>query len=159
MKAFHTIDLDLDCKISKNEIKHLLQTQGYYNIPDNQINIMIESIDFDQSGDITFDEFYLAFSELILNDNNIENSNIIESITSEWISFCNIDIGTDLSVQSSLINNDIDPKQQKSFINICKPFLSGAIGGIFSRTLTSPLERIKILAQTGTLNYKVEFIA
>lgn len=43
-------------------------------------------------------------------------------------------------------------------MNIMKFLLAGGIGAIFARTLTAPLERVKISSQIGGINPIKEFL-
>jgi len=69
-----------------------------------------------------------------------------------------VDVGTDLAFTASLTESDNGKQYQFPFF----PFIAGGSGGICSRTATAPLERIKILAQTGgsrtSMKHTIEMI-
>lgn len=44
--------------------------------------------------------------------------------------------------------------EQSSFQRSCRVLLSGAIAGVVSRTLTAPIERVKVLKQTDNIHFK-----
>eukprot|EP01084_Bolivina_argentea_P043208 79610_1 len=83
----------------------------------------------DENGDgvIDFDEFQHAFG-MITNLNDL---------VTHWSNMNCIDVGSDLSIGSGLSKLSLFP------------IIAGGCGGLMSKTATAPLERLKILAQTG----------
>lgn len=63
----------------------------------------------------------------------------VKSVFKYWSKSFYIDLGEDYLVPD-------EPTVQKSRLNI---FLSGAIGGCLSRTVTAPLDRLKVVMQAG----------
>ena len=55
-RMFSLMDRDGSGKISKDELKELLRSQGYYP-SETELETMMEEIDSDHNGEIDFDEF------------------------------------------------------------------------------------------------------
>eukprot|EP01083_Nonionella_stella_P113540 334761_1 len=124
---FNSVDTDGSGELDFEEIKELFEKERI-QISDKELRAMMNSIDINGDGVIDFDEFTEAFS--MITD--------LQDLVNMWQNLNSIDIGSDLAVGSGL--------SQLSFL----PILAGGLGGIMSRTATAPLERVKILAQTGT---------
>ena len=132
-KVFDDIDNDKNGYITIEEMNIALLKLGY-NLDLNSIIKIMNKIDTDKSGVIDKNEFKRFFKFIPANINIIVKS-MINSI--------NLDCGTDLSPP-------IIEKNIPWWYAIC-----GGIGGIISRTLTAPLEKIKIKAQTSLVNINI----
>jgi solute carrier family 25 phosphate transporter 23/24/25/41 len=99
-------------------------------LPKHQVQSMLKKIDIDHSGEISFEEFSNFFGM-------IPNADL-QSVFNAWTHGAGIDIGTDLGAA-------IPP----SNMPIWRFLAAGGIAGCASRTLTAPLEKLKIQAQVS----------
>lgn len=67
----------------------------------------------------------------------------IQHVTNFWLDVANVDSGTDLSPPVT------SPHVPWFY------FIFGGIAGIISRTLTAPMEQVKLKAQTGGVNIRI----
>eukprot|EP00484_Ammonia_sp_Unknown_P021219 CAMPEP_0197038836 /NCGR_PEP_ID=MMETSP1384-20130603/15721_1 /TAXON_ID=29189 /ORGANISM="Ammonia sp." /LENGTH=571 /DNA_ID=CAMNT_0042469331 /DNA_START=26 /DNA_END=1738 /DNA_ORIENTATION=- len=123
---FNSIDEDMSGELELHEIEQLFKKEKV-DISQTQLRQMIAQIDENGDGVIDFDEFQHAFEKITS----------VSDLVYTWQNLNSIDVGSDLSVGSGLSNF--------SWL----PIFAGGCGGITSRTVTAPLERAKILAQTG----------
>ena len=65
-RMFSLMDRDGSGKISKDELKDLLHSQGYYP-SESELETMMEEIDSDHSGEIDFEEFVSYFTKQRMN--------------------------------------------------------------------------------------------
>ncbi len=126
--VFTEMDEDSSGNISTWELSKALRKLGY-NLPPNEIKSILRKVDKDESGEVSFDEFAQFFKYV--------PAASLESIAKRWVDSVSMDCGSDLSppVQSPLV-----------------PWyygLLGGLGGVTSRTLTAPLEKVKLVAQTS----------
>lgn len=93
---------------------------------------LIDAVDTDSDGSVSFDEFEKAFKNL---------SEINEqSLVSSWIELAACgDTGSEFSASK--------PAPGQPFY---MALIAGGVGGVVSRTATAPLDRVKIMMQTGT---------
>ena len=123
--TFNEVDIDGDNRLSKEEIISIFKKQGI-EVNEEIVNKIIRDCDTDGDGTISIEEYNTKFS-------NIES---ISELIDAWKAASGIDYGSEYSFSVSV---DIIP------------FIAGACGGVCSRTATSPLERVKLMAQCGTL--------
>ena len=128
--------MDGNGTLTRDELKLLFEKQGFLDLSDSQVNEIIDSIDSDHSGDISFNEFSDAFKLLVTQENHKNINELLFEISEEWVQLSHIDLGTDLNIQSSI--HYAEHKHASTFL------VAGGIGGIFSRTVTAPFERVKI---------------
>eukprot|EP01129_Flabellula_baltica_P012001 TRINITY_DN5352_c0_g1_i1.p1 TRINITY_DN5352_c0_g1~~TRINITY_DN5352_c0_g1_i1.p1 ORF type:complete len:382 (-),score=50.83 TRINITY_DN5352_c0_g1_i1:515-1510(-) len=93
---------------------------------------MLDTVDLDHNQTIDFYEFNRVFSQL----HHISKENVLN-----YWSHLAVDNGSDFNVP---VPNTTDKT------GLWKFFIAGAAGGTTSRTLTAPLERLKVLAQVQT---------
>lgn len=127
-KIFDHIDKDQSGSIEINELKHLFSEFGV-QVGKAQIKQIIHKLDRDNDGTITKTEFFNAFQHIP--DLKMEN------LTSELISLSNLDNGSEIA-----------PSLPAPEENLLRFLFAGGMGGMVSKTITAPLERIKIVAQT-----------
>ena len=125
--VFDQIDEDRSNNLSAKEMNQALVLLDVH-LPQSQVNSMLTKIDTDNSGEVSFEEFS-EFFKLIPNAD-------LKSIFSAWTQSAGIDTGTDLG-----------PALPPSNMPIWRFLVAGGIAGCASRTLTAPLEKIKIEAQ------------
>ncbi len=139
-KIFYNLDSDNDFKLNFKQTKQSLH-EIYPNLEFDDFFIQIyDMMDKDRSGLISFDEWceFLIFYP----QQNLKH------LVDQWslISLTNLD---PQEPDSSFIEMDLMiSAQTSSFIDTLKTFLCGGIAGGFSRTVTAPLERLKILYMT-----------
>eukprot|EP01060_Flectonema_neradi_P012840 TRINITY_DN19621_c0_g1_i1.p1 TRINITY_DN19621_c0_g1~~TRINITY_DN19621_c0_g1_i1.p1 ORF type:complete len:330 (+),score=47.35 TRINITY_DN19621_c0_g1_i1:268-1257(+) len=95
---------------------------------EEMVDAIIEKLDADGDGKISFDEYRAEY----------ENIATIAELAEVWKSALGVDFGNDIPA-GGVASSDL------------LPFIAGACGGVCSRTATSPLERIKLMAQCNTL--------
>lgn len=128
---FNEIDSDKSGNLDLNEIITCFKKLGYV-ITNEQCKDLLRKVDTDSNGEISFDEFRTVFETVPLAS--------METIASHWSSFViPKDCGSDLSVSLPIPG-----------LQLWQTILAGGCAGVLSRTLTAPLEKIKISAQTGT---------
>jgi solute carrier family 25 (mitochondrial phosphate transporter), member 23/24/25/41 len=133
--VYKDIDTNNDDVITFDELAGKLSSQSEL-FADSSIAVkasrsLISRMDLTGSGEISFAEFSRVFIVLPELDVNL--------VFSHWAKYSHIDSGEDYSLPD-------DRQIEKSRINI---FLSGAIAGAVSRTVTAPLDRLKVIMQAG----------
>jgi solute carrier family 25 phosphate transporter 23/24/25/41 len=124
--VFDEIDQDCSGNLEVQELSEALGMLGVH-IPAHQVAALLNKVDTDNDGTISFQEFSEFFSM-------IPNADL-KSIFSAWTHQAGIDIGTDVPA--------LPPANMPLWRFLC----AGGIAGCASRTLTAPLEKIKIQAQ------------
>jgi solute carrier family 25 phosphate transporter 23/24/25/41 len=94
---------------------------------------MIRSIDRNNDDQISWEEFHAAFELVPLAS--------LQAVANAWSSLSQLDIGSDLS-----------PLLPNPDLKIWQTVIAGGCAGVMSRSVTAPLERIRLAAQTGTLH-------
>jgi len=59
-EAFATCDINNDGTISKDEIRRLIESRGFY-VSEKEVNSLVEKIDKDKDGRISYSEFREEF--------------------------------------------------------------------------------------------------
>lgn len=126
---FRDVDKDSSGFIDKDEIIFAMKNLGYH-ITFRQGEMMLKRVDEDKSGEISLEEFVTFFQDKSLDSLN--------SLAQHWAEGVISDIGADLS-----------PSLPPSGLEIWQTVVAGGCGGVASRTLTAPLEKVKLAAQTG----------
>ena len=124
--AFDQIDSDGSQQLEVEELSQALGMLGVH-IPDHQVSALLNKVDTDNDGTISFQEFSEFFAM-------IPNADL-QSIFAAWTHQAGIDIGVDIPA--------LPPANMPLWRFLC----AGGIAGCASRTLTAPLEKIKIQAQ------------
>lgn len=130
-KIFHEIDLDNSHFIDHLEITTALHKLGI-NLTTWQVDGVLKGMDLNDDGKIDFDEFCIFFSDI--------PSPSFQSIAKKWSVGAGLDFGSDI-VPTTM------PPAEMPLIQFMS---AGGMAGVASRTLTAPLEKIKILAQTSS---------
>jgi len=133
-KVFTDMDKDGSDEISTAELTHALQSLGHH-LNSSQIFAILTKVDADKSGEISYAEFEEFFKYV--------PAASLASIAKVWLDFGSTDCGSDLAP--------------------CVPApgvpwyyaVLGGLGGVLSRTLTAPLEKVKLVAQTSTARVSV----
>jgi solute carrier family 25 (mitochondrial phosphate transporter), member 23/24/25/41 len=125
--VFDQIDTDQSGQMEDVELTAALNLLDVH-LPSHQVSEMLRKIDTDNSGTISFDEFSEFFGM-------IPNADL-QSVFTAWTHYAGIDTGTDLG-----------PSLPPSQMPIWRFLVAGGLAGCASRTLTAPLEKIKIQAQ------------
>ena len=130
--AFKQYDLDGSGSIGKEEIRKVMNSMGY-KMSKAQCLAMIRKVDIDGDNEISFEEFVSFFKNLPLAS--------MDEVAAYWSAGV---IATDCG-------SDVAPTVPLPGCGMFwwQTVVSGGIGGVLSRTLTAPLEKIKINAQTG----------
>lgn len=130
--AFDEMDENKTGSIDVFELHSVMQKFGH-KITQRQCWAMIKKIDRDNNNEIDFEEFRSFFENLPLAS--------MTSIANHWgNSVLVTDIGADMA---PTVHSD------GTGLYWWQTVLAGGSAGILSRTLTAPLEKIKITAQTG----------
>ena len=128
--VFSSLDSDGSGDITVHELGTAFGSLGYQPT-EREINALVAKVDTNRDGVVSFSEFCDYFSFL--------PSPNVRSIIEQWASGLSVDIGTDLA----------PPTLPPSSVPIWRALLAGGVAGMASRTLTAPLEKIKLLAQVS----------
>lgn len=126
--VFDSLDIDGNGSISVNELKTACSKLGY-SLNNRQLQILLSQVDTDRNGLVDFNEFCDYFSSL--------PSPNVTLIIEQWASGLGVDTGTDLA----------PPSLPPPAVSIWQALFAGGVAGCVSRTVTAPLEKIKLLAQ------------
>ena len=133
-EIFDHVDVEHTKHLDSQEVGQVFNEFGL-ELGKAQIENIMNHLELDNEGCVTKKEFFKAVEE------NPELD--LESLGLESIPFAGIDVGNQIAPAMPLL-----PEQPlENFL------LAGSISGMVSKTLTAPLERIKILAQTCHTNY------
>ncbi|XP_065839630.1 uncharacterized protein [Oscarella lobularis] len=133
--AFEAIDRDGSGAIDIAELRQTLSDVGLRReITEREVTAMFAQVDTNRDNRIDFGEFSDFFAHL-------PDPSLV-SIARQWARGDGIDVGADFA----------PPPLPPASMPLWRFLLAGGMGGVASRTLTSPLERIKLLAQTQTIS-------
>lgn len=117
-QAFEKIDSSGDKKISRIELRQLFDTMNV-TCTDNELEMMFSKMDFDESGEVTYNEFELEFNRIVSTPlenlkalNNQEktktarvfNSNVYTPADSDFLNSKEVRDGTRLTILESRTN-------------------------------------------------------
>ena len=125
--TFDEMDVDKSDSVSTAELTSVMKNLGY-KLSVVEITKILSKVDTDNNGEINYQEFELFFQ-------NVPDANL-HSIAKQLLEQVAVDCGSDLSPPIPTAN---------------VPWyygVLGGIGGVVSRTLTAPLEKVKLVAQT-----------
>ena len=142
-KIFHNLDSDDDNKLDYRQAKQsLYEVFPGLQLSDDIYKNLFETMDLDKTGFISFDEwchFLFLFPQMNL-----------EYMVTQWKLY-SITMMDPQQPSNAFFEKDIKIKNGSiatSYWDIIKIFLCGGISGGISRTVTAPLERLKVLYQT-----------
>ena len=124
--VFDEIDADHSGFLQLEELAEALSLLGVH-IPAHQIQTLLNKVDTNSDGKISFEEFSSFFSMIPKAD--------LRSVFNAWTHQAGIDIGIDIPA--------LPPTNMPLWRFLC----AGGVAGCASRTLTAPLEKLKIQAQ------------
>ncbi|KAK3183285.1 hypothetical protein Dsin_030571 [Dipteronia sinensis] len=136
-RIFQAIDVEHNGCILPEELWDALVRAGI-EINDDELARFVEHVDKDNNGIITFEE-WRDFLLLYPHEATIEN------IYHHWERVCLVDIG-----EQAVIPEGISKHVQRS-----KYFIAGGIAGATSRTVTAPLDRLKVVLQVQTTHARI----
>lgn len=128
---FREMDNDSSGSIDKGEIISTMHRLGYKVTP-RQGDMMLKKVDTDGNSEISLEEFTSFFRNSPLSS--------INALAEQWSDGVSTDCGGDVG----------SPSLPPSGLELWQTVVAGGCGGVASRTLTAPLERVKLAAQTGT---------
>lgn len=130
---FETFDTNNDGKITSSELALVLQMEAHTlsSNPLKESDILMSRISKNGSNSCSFRDFTEAFLLFPTIDNKL--------VFEYWTKRSHLDIGEDYVIPD-------EPSIEKSRMNI---FISGAFAGCLSRTVTAPLDRVKVIMQAG----------
>ncbi|KAL2347117.1 hypothetical protein Fmac_001117 [Flemingia macrophylla] len=131
-RIFRAIDVQHNGNILPEELYEALLKAGI-ELDDEELAHFVEHVDKDNNGTITFEE-WRDFLLLYPHEATIEN------IYHHWGRVCLVDIGEQAVI----------PEGISKHMNRSKYFLAGGIAGGISRTVTAPLDRLKVVLQVQT---------
>ena len=130
IEMFQEMDKDLSGSIDKTEIISTMHKLGY-KVTSRQGEMMLKKVDTDGNSEITLEEFTHFFRNSSLSS--------INALAEQWADGVVTDFG-----------GDVSPSLPPSGLEVWQTEEAGGCGGVASRTLTAPLEKVKLAAQTGT---------
>ncbi|KAI8804172.1 mitochondrial carrier domain-containing protein [Cladochytrium replicatum] len=131
---FQQIDTSNDNAIQRSELKASLQAAGI-DVSSDDIDAFMATVDQDRDGVLEFSEWR---DFLLL----LPHKPTLRSVFMFYRQVFDVDINSDAMPIPSDLNNSV-PTQ-------IKYFACGGIAGAFSRTVTAPLDRIRVLLQTAS---------
>ncbi|KAJ8491710.1 hypothetical protein OPV22_013431 [Ensete ventricosum] len=131
-RIFQAIDVEHNGCILPEELWDALIKAGI-EIDDEELVRFVEHVDKDNNGTITFEE-WRDFLLLYPHEATIEN------IYQYWEKVCLVDIGEQAVI----------PEGISKHVNASKYLIAGGVAGATSRTVTAPLDRLKVVLQVRT---------
>lgn len=138
LNVFYEIDVDRSGKITILELERAFGKLGIW-IPTAQLQRMLQKVDDDEDGKVSYSEFESFFRSVPMAD--------LRSIAERWMSRDNVDVGSDLVPP-------LPTTTTKASLPLWQFVVAGGMGGTVSRTMTAPLEFVKLQAQTTTSSYR-----
>jgi len=129
-KIFHEIDTDNSGYIDHDEISNALKKLDIH-LASRQIDSILQGMDLNNDNRIDLNEFCVFFSDI--------PSPNLQLIAQKWSSGSGLDYGSDI-VPTTM------PSVEMPLLQF---MVAGGLAGVASRTLTAPLEKIKIIAQVS----------
>lgn len=124
---FDALDDDGSGVIEVKELRQLFARFGV-EMGRAQMDQIVAALDLDLDGGVSKDEFLSAFQHLPALD--------LRSLGQEMISLSSLEMGGDM------------PVMPPPHLPLPTYLLAGGLGGVASKSVTAPLERVKIVAQT-----------
>ncbi|KAG8070378.1 hypothetical protein GUJ93_ZPchr0006g44124 [Zizania palustris] len=131
-RIFQAIDVEHNGCILPEELWRALVKAGI-EIGDEELARFVEHVDKDNDGIITFEE-WRDFLLLYPHEATIEN------IYHHWERVCLVDIGEQAAI----------PERISKHVSASKYLIAGGVSGAASRTVTAPLDRLKVIMQVQT---------
>ena len=125
--VFAQIDTDGSGTITVAELRKALASLDVHLTMD-QAQQLVKSVDTSNDGSVSFDEFREFFAHVPMAN--------LRTISQKWMQLSGMDFGSELSAP-------IPP----AHMPLWRFVLAGGLGGVCSRTVTAPLERVRIEAQ------------
>ncbi|KNC99043.1 uncharacterized protein SPPG_05994 [Spizellomyces punctatus DAOM BR117] len=135
LKVFQEIDTSGDNTIQKSELRDFVKAAGIH-VTDAELNNLISRFDKDNTGSITFDEWR---DFLLLLPHEPTPANIFNFYNSIY----NVDVNSDSMPFPETMTDPMAAKRYRYFV-------CGGLSGAVSRTVTAPLDRLKVLLVTQT---------
>ncbi|KAJ1422530.1 mitochondrial carrier domain-containing protein [Ochromonadaceae sp. CCMP2298] len=131
LDVFHEIDTDQSGFLNRGEIANAMRKIGL-RMSDEQVDDLMRKVDIDEDGGaISFEEFRIFFENTPMAS--------LRTIARHWAGTSVVmDVGSDMSVATP--TNDLHWWQT---------IISVSCGGVAARTFTAPLEKLKLVHQTG----------
>ena len=129
-KTFEAVDTNHNGFIDQKEIEEVLQKMGL-KVSRRQVGTILKTMDTDGDDRISFDEFCSFFGDV--------PSPSMQFVAKQWSNGEGLDFGSDV------VPISIPPVEMP----LSQFMIAGGVAGIASRTLTAPLEKLKIVAQVS----------
>jgi Ca2+-binding EF-hand superfamily protein len=144
-QVFEEIDADHSGAIHASELSSALEKLGHGNLAHNPraIRTLLAKVDSSGDGLISLDEFE-AFFQFVPNAS-------LEAVAEQLLCVAPLDVGTDLAPPLPPPDRNNNKPGTSSLLPVWECLLFGGVAGVASRTLTAPLERVKIQAQVTSL--------
>ncbi|KAI9099703.1 mitochondrial carrier domain-containing protein [Phlyctochytrium arcticum] len=133
--VFNQIDSSGDNTLSTSELKDFVKAAGIH-VTDDEVHRLVKRLDRDGSGVITYDEWR---DFLLLLPHKVTPANIFKF----YHNIYNVDVNSD----SMPFPEQLDDEE---LVKRYRYFICGGLSGAVSRTVTAPLDRLKVLLVTQT---------
>jgi solute carrier family 25 phosphate transporter 23/24/25/41 len=130
--VFEQIDADGSGSISQDEMVAALGLLGV-RATKREAKRMVQLVDRNNDSLISWEEFHAAFQLVPLAS--------LQAVANKWASMGAVDVGSDLA-----------PLLPNPDLHLWQTATAGGCAGMASRTFTAPLERVKLAAQTRSLD-------
>ncbi|KAF0852449.1 mitochondrial solute carrier family 25 (mitochondrial phosphate transporter) member 23/24/25/41 [Andalucia godoyi] len=154
--VFVTLDSNHDGQVTYGDLVLAMDRLGIPNVSEDDIRALIRHVDSDRDGAIDYREF-VDFCLLLP---HVESP---EAVFSQWFSSAQAVIDFSSDISSMMPMEILAPGQQRirglhvaeksqqriMYADALKVLCAGAVAGAVSRTVTAPLDRLKILLQAN----------
>ncbi|KAI8824164.1 mitochondrial carrier domain-containing protein [Fimicolochytrium jonesii] len=136
-EVFRKVDTTGDNTIQYDELGHFIKASGIH-VTDEELRNLMTRFDRDRDGSITFSEWR---DFLLLLPHAVTGQNVFNYLNSVY----NLDVNSDsMPFPDDVRNADSVVSQRVRY------FLCGGLSGAVSRSVTAPLDRLKVLLVTQT---------
>jgi solute carrier family 25 phosphate transporter 23/24/25/41 len=157
--AFRAYDTDGSGYIEHNELVAALRNYANWDVSHEQAAALLSRLDYDRDGRLSFKEFRRML--ILLGDPDVRKVALF------WARLGGVDDGGDIPplippppppqavarLLDAKASSTTLTKSSQDFIATSKQFVAGGLAGAISRSVVSPLERLKIMLVDHHISY------